>query len=291
MTKIIEKSKIWFSISLIVIVIGLGFMLTKGLNFGIDFKGGTKLVIEFGKEYNKPEVDEIVKSVVPNAVTKTVENTQYEIKDTDLDEVKSTEIFEKLKESYSLEDSALLQQTQVGASVGKELTRNSIIALAVACIAMLIYIAIRFKIDFGIAAVIALVHDVLITIAVYAIFDIPVNTPFIAAILTIVGYSMNDTIVIFDRIRENSKSMRRATSTEIADKSIYQTLGRSIKTTVTTLFAIGAVNVFVPTVREFSFPILIGITAGAYSSIFIASPIWVMLRDRKANKNKRHKVA
>lgn len=291
MTKIIEKSKIWFSISLIVIVIGLGFMLTKGLNFGIDFKGGTKLVIEFGKEYNKPEVDEIVKSVVPNAVTKTVENTQYEIKDTDLDEVKSTEIFEKLKESYSLEDSALLQQTQVGASVGKELTRNSIIALAVACIAMLIYIAIRFKIDFGIAAVIALVHDVLITIAVYAIFDIPVNTPFIAAILTIVGYSMNDTIVIFDRIRENSKSMRRATSTEIADKSIYQTLGRSIKTTVTTLFAIGAVNVFVPTVREFSFPILIGITAGAYSSIFIASPIWVMLRDRKVNKNKRHKVA
>lgn len=291
MTKIIEKSKIWFSISLIVIVIGLGFMLTKGLNFGIDFKGGTKLVIEFGKEYNKPEVDEIVKSVVPNAVTKTVENTQYEIKDTDLDEVKSTEIFEKLKESYSLEDSALLQQTQVGASVGKELTRNSIIALAVACIAMLIYIAIRFKMDFGIAAVIALVHDVLITIAVYAIFDIPVNTPFIAAILTIVGYSMNDTIVIFDRIRENSKSMRRATSTEIADKSIYQTLGRSIKTTVTTLFAIGAVNVFVPTVREFSFPILIGITAGAYSSIFIASPIWVMLRDRKANKNKRHKVA
>lgn len=291
MTKIIEKSKIWFSISLIVIVIGLGFMLTKGLNFGIDFKGGTKLVIEFGKEYNKPEVDEIVKSVVPNAVTKTVENTQYEIKDTDLDEVKSTEIFEKLKESYSLEDSALLQQTQVGASVGKELTRNSIIALAVACIAMLIYIAIRFKIDFGIAAVIALVHDVLITIAVYAIFDIPVNTPFIAAILTIVGYSMNDTIVIFDRIRENSKSMRRATSTEIADKSIYQTLGRSIKTTVTTLFAIGAVNVFVPTVREFSFPILIGITAGAYSSIFIASPIWVKLRDRNKNNNKREKVA
>lgn len=291
MTKIIEKSKIWFSISLIVIVIGLGFMLTKGLNFGIDFKGGTKLVIEFGKEYNKPEVDEIVKSIVPNAVTKTIEDTQYEIKDTDLDEVKSTEIFEKLKESYSLEDSALLQQTQVGASIGKELTRNSIIALAVACIAMLIYIAIRFKMDFGIAAVIALLHDVLITIAVYAIFDIPVNTPFIAAILTIVGYSMNDTIVIFDRIRENSKSMRRATSTEIADKSIYQTLGRSIKTTVTTLFAIGAVNVFVPTVREFSFPILIGITAGAYSSIFIASPIWVMLRDRKANKNKRHKVA
>lgn len=291
MTKIVEKSKIWFSISLVVIVIGLGFMLTKGLNFGIDFKGGTKLVIEFGKEYNKPEVDEIVKSIVPNAVTKTVENTQYEIKDKDLDETKTSEVFNKLKEKYSLEDTALLSQTQVGASVGKELTKNSIIALTVACIAMLIYIAIRFKIDYGIAAVVALIHDVLITISVYAIFNIPVNTSFIAAILTVLGYSMNDTIVIFDRIRENSKTMRRATSTEIANKSIYQTLGRSIKTTVTTLFAIGAVNIFVPTVREFSFPLLIGIIAGAYSSIFIASPIWVKLRDRNKNNNKREKVA
>ena len=291
MTKIVEKSKIWFSISLIVILVGLGFMLTKGLNFGIDFKGGTKLVIELGKEYDKPEVDEIVKAIVPNAVTKTIENTQYEIKDRDLDETKTSEVLEKLKEKYSLEDSALLSQTQVGGSVGKELTRNSIIALFVACIAMLIYIAIRFKMDYGVAAVVALMHDVLITIAVYAIFDIPVNTPFIAAILTVVGYSMNDTIVIFDRIRENAKYMRRATSTEIADKSISQTLGRSIKTTITTLFAIGAVNVFVPTVREFSFPILIGITAGAYSSIFIASPIWVKLRDGNKNKNKREKVA
>ena len=255
MTKIVEKSKIWFSISLIVIVVGLGFMLTKGLNFGIDFKGGTKLVIDFGKEYNKPEVDEVVKAIVPDAVTKTVEDTQYEIKDRDLDETKTTELFDKLKETYSLEDTALLSQTQVGASVGRELTRNSIIALFVACIAMLIYLAIRFKMDYGIAAVIALLHDVLITISVYAIFNIPVNTPFIAAILTVVGYSMNDTIVIFDRIRENTKTMRRATSAEIADKSISQTLGRSIKTTITTLFAIGAVNLFVPTVREFSFPL------------------------------------
>ncbi|CUO32136.1 protein translocase subunit SecF [Clostridium sp. NSJ-49] len=291
MTKIVEKSKIWFSISLIVIVVGLGFMLTKGLNFGIDFKGGTKLVIDFGKEYNKPEVDEVVKAIVPDAVTKTVEDTQYEIKDRDLDETKTTELFDKLKETYSLEDTALLSQTQVGASVGRELTRNSIIALFVACIAMLIYLAIRFKMDYGIAAVIALLHDVLITISVYAIFNIPVNTPFIAAILTVVGYSMNDTIVIFDRIRENTKTMRRATSAEIADKSISQTLGRSIKTTITTLFAIGAVNLFVPTVREFSFPLLIGITAGAYSSIFIASPIWVKLRDGNKHKNKRGKVA
>ena len=291
MIKIIEKSKIWFSISLLVIVIGLGFMVTKGLNFGIDFKGGTKLVIEFNKEFDKPAVDEIVKSIVPNAITKTVEKTQYEIKDRDLNETTSDELFEKIKETYELKDEDLLTQTQIGATVGQELTRNSLIALFVACIAMLIYIAIRFKMDYGIAAVIALIHDVLITLSVYAIFNIPVNTAFIAAILTVVGYSMNDTIVIFDRIRENAKSMRRGTSTEIANKSISQTLGRSIKTTITTLITIGAVNIFVPTVREFSFPLLIGITAGAYSSIFIASPIWVMLRDGNKNKNKREKVA
>ena len=291
MTKIVEKSKIWFSISLVLIVIGLGFMITKGLNFGIDFKGGTKLVVEFGKEFDKPAVDEIVKSIVPDAVTKTVDDTQYEIKDRDLDESKASEVFTKLKETYELSDDSLVSQTQIGASVGKELTRNSIIALVVACGAMLAYIAIRFKFDYAVAAIIALIHDVLITLAVYAVFDIPVNTPFIAAILTIVGYSMNDTIVIFDRIRENSKSMRKATAAEIADKSIYQTLGRSIKTTVTTLIAIGAVNVFVPTIREFSLPLLVGITAGAYSSIFIASPIWVKLREGKFAKNKREKVA
>ena len=291
MTKIVEKSKIWFSISLVLIVIGLGFMITKGLNFGIDFKGGTKLVVEFGKEFDKPAVDEVVKSIVPDAVTKTVDDTQYEIKDRDLDESKASEVFTKLKETYELSDDSLVSQTQIGASVGKELTRNSIIALIVACAAMLAYIAIRFKFDYAVAAIIALIHDVLITLAVYAVFDIPVNTPFIAAILTIVGYSMNDTIVIFDRIRENSKSMRKATAAEIADKSIYQTLGRSIKTTVTTLIAIGAVNVFVPTLREFSLPLLVGITAGAYSSIFIASPIWVKLREGKFAKNKREKVA
>ena len=291
MTKIVEKSKIWFSISLVLIVIGLGFMITKGLNFGIDFKGGTKLVVEFGKEFDKPAVDEVVKSIVPDAVTKTVDDTQYEIKDRDLDESKASEVFTTLKETYELSDDSLVSQTQIGASVGKELTRNSIIALIVACAAMLAYIAIRFKFDYAVAAIIALIHDVLITLAVYAVFDIPVNTPFIAAILTIVGYSMNDTIVIFDRIRENSKSMRKATAAEIADKSIYQTLGRSIKTTVTTLIAIGAVNVFVPTIREFSLPLLVGITAGAYSSIFIASPIWVKLREGKFAKNKREKVA
>ncbi|MDU5106886.1 protein translocase subunit SecD [Clostridium sp.] len=288
--KVIEKTKIWFVLSLIVIIVGLGFTVSKGLNFGIDFLGGTKMVVELGEGFNKPEADEIVKALVPDAVTNEAADTQYEIKSRDLDSSKVSEVFKALQDKYNLEDEALLSQDEIGASVGKELTRNSIIALLVACLAMLVYIVIRFKMDYGIAAIVALVHDILITISVFAIFNIPVNTPFIAAILTIVGYSINDTIVIFDRIRENSKNMRRASATEIANKSITQTMSRSINTTLTTLITITAVNIFVPTVREFSFPLIIGIAAGAYSSIFIASPVWVLLRHREEKKSNKKLV-
>lgn len=287
MFKVIEKTKVWFSISLVIILVGLVLMATKGLNFGIDFKGGTKIVVDFGKDFDKVEADKIVKEYAEDAATKVVEKTQYEIKSTKLDETSTSELFDALKEKFSLEDKALVSQTLIGPTIGKELTRNAVIAVVVACIAMLIYIAIRFEFKFGIAAILALVHDVLITLAVYAIFDIPVNNSFIAAMLTIVGYSINDTIVVFDRIRENSKKMRRSNPTEIANISINKTLARTINTSLTTLIIIGAVNIFVPTVREFSFPLLVGIAAGAYSSIFIASPIWVLLKER----NKKVKTA
>lgn len=290
MFKIIEKTKIWFSISLAIILIGVVLMATRGLNFGIDFKGGTKIVVDFGDSFDKVEADEIVKEYAADAVTKTIETTQYEIKSKDLDETKTAELFNALKEKYSLEDSALVSQSQIGPSVGKDLTRSALIAVAVACVAMLIYIAIRFEFNFGLAAIIALLHDGLLTLSVYAIFNIPVNTSFIAAMLTILGYSINDTIVIFDRIRENRHNMRRSTPTEIANVSINKTLARSINTSLTTLIVIGAVNIFVPTVREFSFPLLIGIAGGAYSSIFIASPVWVLLQNRKV-KNKKVKTA
>ena len=282
MFKIIEKSKIWFSISLAIILIGVVLMFTRGLNFGIDFKGGTKLVVEFGENFDKVEADSIVKEYATDAVTKTVEGTQYEIKSTELDETKTSELFEALKEKYSLEDTALISQTQIGPSIGRELTKNALIAVLVACIAMLVYIAIRFEFAFGVAAIIALVHDVLITLSVYAIFDIPVNSSFIAAMLTIVGYSINDTIVVFDRIRENRKANRRADVNEITNKSISQTMARSINTTLTTLFTIVAVFIFVPSVREFSFPIIIGILSGLYSSITIAPSVWTLLE--KKNK-------
>ena len=193
----------------------------------------------------------------------------------------------ELKDKYSLEDTALLSQEEIGASVGKELTRNSLLALFAAGVVMLIYVAIRFEFTFGVAALVATLHDILMTIGVYAIFGIPVNTPFIAAMLTIVGYSMNDTIVIFDRIRENTKKMRRANTYEIADTSLTETLARSVYTSLSTLATIVAINILVPSVREFTIPLIVGIICGAYSSIFIASPVYVLLKEKTGKKKSK----
>ncbi|WP_027634071.1 protein translocase subunit SecF [Clostridium hydrogeniformans] len=285
MLKIIEKTKIWFTASIIVIAIGLIFTVTKGLNFGIDFKGGTQVVIDFKNDFDKLEVDDIIKKYASDAVSNKLENTQLEIKSNSLDSAKVAEMFKEVKEKYSLEDSSLVSQDEIGATIGRELTRKSIIALLISTIAILVYVGVRFEFRFGVAAIIALIHDILITVGVYAVFQIPVNTPFIAAILSIVGYSINDTIVIFDRIRENMKNMRRAEPTEIANASITQTLTRSINTTLTTLITIVCVYIFVPSVRDFAFPLIVGIGTGAYSSIFIASPIWVILKKKYKKKH------
>jgi len=284
MLKIMEKTKLWFSISLIIIVIGLGFLCFRGLNFGIDFKGGTDVSIQLNENINKDDVDAIVKTYAPDASTNTSDNYEYEIKSANLDSDKLASIMTDLKDKYGLADTALLTQSEIGASVGKELTQNSILALLAAFAVMLIYIAIRFEFKFGVAAIVATIHDILITLSVYSIFHISVNTPFIAAMLTIVGYSMNDTIVIFDRIRENAKKMRRAKSIEVADVSITETITRSIYTSLATVVTIIAMNVLVPSVREFTIPLIIGIVSGAYSSICIASPIWVYLKDKIGNK-------
>lgn len=286
MLKVVEKKKIWFSISAIIIAIGLIAMFAKGLNFGIDFEGGTNIILKFDEEYNKEEVDSIVKGFASDAVTNTAENNEYEIKSKNFESKDVSKLVEELKKKYKMPENAIVSQEEIGASVGKELRVNSLKALAIAFVAMLIYIAVRFEFKFGVIALIALAHDLLITISVFAVFGISINSPFIAAVLTIVGYSINATIVIFDRIRENSKNMRRASATEIANKSLTQTMSRSINTTLTTLIIIIAVNIFVPTVREFTFPLIIGIAAGAYSSICIASPVWVILKDKRGKKSK-----
>ena len=281
---LVKNYKLWFSISIFIILVGIGLFFYRGLNIGIDFVGGTVISIEMGQDFNKIEVDEILSTYSNDATSKKVNETQLEIRSKEFNAENVKNFFNELKDKYSLEDSALLSQNEIGESVGKELTKRSLIAVIIATIFMLIYIVIRFELFFGISAIIALLHDVFITLSAYSIFSVPINSPFIAAILTIVGYSINDTIVIFDRIRENKKLHLGKSSEFIANLSLKQTFYRCINISITTLFVILSVYIFVPSVREFSFPILVGIISGTYSSLFIATPVWVLLSRKKIKK-------
>ena len=282
MLKIVEKTKLWFAISLIIIIIGMGFLVTKGLNLGIDFKGGTVLEIKMNQTFNKADVDMIVDKHAKNEYSsKTVDdgkNLEVIIKSEALTPEEIGTLVKEIKTQYK---SSEFEQNTIGGSVGNELKSKAIIALIIATIFMLLYIGVRFEFKFAAAAITALLHDVLITLGVYAVFQIPVNSAFIAAILTIIGYSINDTIVIFDRIRENQKNMRKSSLEEVINTSVTQTMSRSINTVATTLFTIVSVYVFVPSIRELSLPLIIGILVGCYSSIFIASPVWYLLKKRK----------
>lgn len=287
----ISRWKIWFAGSLIVILLGLGFMATQGLNMGIDFVGGTSVTIDMVKDFDKAEVDVIVKKYDANAVTQKVDETKLELRSQSLDTVKTAELVKELKTAYTLGENPVLEEKLMGASISAELTRSGILAVIIASLLMLAYISVRFRANYALAAVIALIHDILVTLAIYAIFRIPLNTPFIAAILTILGYSINDTIVIFDRLRENLKVSKGHDPAAVANLSINQSMTRSINTLLTTLFTIVAVYIFVPAVRDFAFPITVGILAGGYSSIFIASPVWVYFEKLTNAKHAAQKKA
>ncbi|ERI90360.1 export membrane protein SecF [Clostridiales bacterium oral taxon 876 str. F0540] len=285
MLKIIEKTWLWFGLSIAVILAGIVGLSVNGLDYGIDFKGGTIVRIDMKNDFNKADVDAIIKKYDVDALTnKSVPQgktaPELEIKSNSLTGENIANLFSEIKDKYKLESGDLISQDTVGASIGSELKQKAMIALALATIAMLIYIGIRFEFKFGVAAILALIHDVLITLGVYALFKLPVDSAFIAAMLTVIGYSINDTIVVFDRIRENQRYMRRSNVTELANASITQTMTRSVNTVLTVMITITAVYIFVPSIRNFAFPLIIGIASGCYSSIFIASPIWVLLKKK-----------
>ncbi|MCT8977172.1 protein translocase subunit SecF [Clostridium sp. CX1] len=282
MLKIIEKTKIWFTISAIIIVVGLGFMATRGLEYGLDFKGGTVVQFNIGKDFNKADIDAIVKKYDKDFQSNKVNNTFIEIKSANLTSDNISSIEKDVKAKFK--ESSLTNQENIGAAIGKETRNKAIQAVLLATVAMLIYIGIRFEFKFGMAAILSIVHDIFVMLAVYSIFRIPIDSSFIAAILTVIGYSINDTIVVFDRIRENQKYARRMSVTELANASITQTVARSINTVLTVVITLFAVYAYVPSIRNFSEPLLIGIISGCYSSIFIATPFWVMLKKHGGKK-------
>jgi len=281
--KIVENRKIWFAISAAIIIIGLVLGAVRGFNVGIDFTGGTLMEIELHKAVPVEEIRAIVNEFDATANVNLLgeERTMAQIKTTkDLDSSERTEIFKAFKEKYDLPEEDFLRIDQFGPAVGKEIQRTALLAIIVSALGMLAYITYRFEVRFGLAAIVALIHDVLIVVAVYSILRIPVNSPFVAAILTILGYSINDTIVVFDRIRENLRFLKKNNYAEVANTSITQTVSRSINTSLTTLITIVALYVLgVEQIREFALPLMAGIMAGTYSSIFIASPVWVMLKE------------
>lgn len=286
---VIKNKKITFGISALVIIIGMVMMLISGLNFGIDFTGGTLIQIDLGREIPVEKVREIMDNYDQNAsiVHAGEGNHEVIIKTTqDYNNEERVEIFNQYKDEYNLEDNALINQRKFGASIGEETQRRAFISVAIATVGMLLYITFRFEFNFGLAAITALIHDVLIGLSVYSILRIPVNSSFIAAMLIIVGYSINDTIVVFDRIRENIKKTRKQPFDEIINKSIKQTIRRSINTSATTLIAVTVLYILgVEAIKDFALPLIIGVLAGTYSSIFIASPVWYLLKRRKSKVN------
>lgn len=286
---IIEHTKVWLSISLILIIIAVGAILVRGLNYGIDFIGGSVVTIDLHQTFDTKDIKQITDSFDKSADITYTGRQKHEVvisTKVSLTNRQQKRLFSKFQKKYHLDQKDLVSVENITASVGNETSRNTIIASIVAVVLMLIYITIRFEFYFGLSAVLALVHDIVIVIGVYALFQIQVNSPFIAAILTILGYSINDTIVVFDRIRENEGLLGISTEAELdnlVDVSITQTMRRSINTVATTLVAIVALYIFaVDAIRDFALPLIVGIASGCYSSIFVASPLWVIFQKKSA---------
>ncbi len=272
---IVGKRKLWFTLSGLVIATGLvALLLHGGLNQGIEFQGGTLLQLQFEQTATLEEMRSVLADygLEKSTLQETGDKT-FLIRTKELSDETRREVLGGLEEKIGPYE--VLRIEKVGAIISAELKNNAILALIVATALMLIYIAFRFEFKFAVAGVLALLHDVLLTVGIFALLKVEIDSTFVAAILTIVGYSINDTIVVFDRIRENVKNSKKESLAQIVNRSVSETLTRSINTSLTTLFAVIALLVFGgETTKVFALALFIGLVAGTYSSIFIASPLW-----------------
>jgi len=279
---IIGRRTWWFIISALLLAPGLVSMVVQGFNLGIDFTGGTLLDLNFSQPVSVAQVRDVLeqfdldKSMIQLASESkaTEAATNVIIRTRVLTETERQEVLAGLNQLGSFD---ILRIEKVGATIGSELTRQAILALAVAALMMIVYITFRFEFKFAVSAILALLHDVFIVLGVFSIWQLEVDSSFVAALLTIVGYSINDTIVIFDRIRENLKGHRKGESlAALVNRSIWQTVMRSLYTGVSVLFCLAALILFGgETTKNFALAMFIGVLAGTYSSIFFASPVWV----------------
>lgn len=281
---------IYYSISAVIILAGIIMGFVKGFNESVEFIGGTEISVEVGKAFDNAEIAKVVSDATGVEVS-TVQKmgdakTQASIKSLELNSEQRDKATTALKEKYDLDDNAILSVDSVSATVGSELKRNALVGSLIAVLLMLVYISFRFEVLSGCAAVCALIHDVLIMLSVYTIFQIPVDTSLIAALLTILGYSINATIILFDRVRENTRLKRKESFENIMNLSVRQTLGRSINTTVTTLIVLVVLWIMgVESIKVFTIPILVGVVAGLYSSVLLSGNFWIFFKKLRKDKN------
>lgn len=292
-----KYAKHFLVFSLILTVLSLGAFFTKGLNLGIDFRGGLMLDLQFEQAVTTDElrtgitnslgdVDPQIQQTEAKGTDKP-EATEFLVRTPELTAEQKAKLFEDLKAVGAY---TVISEEDVSGSVSSELTQRAVLAIAIAAVLQVIYITIRFQFRFGVTAVVALVHDVVITLGLLSLFQVQINSNFVAAILTVLGYSMNDTVVVIDRIRENLHARQKGESLEaMTTRSIQEVVTRSIYTGVSVQMMLIAMLIWGgETIFDFSLTMLVGMTAGTYSSIFVAAALWFFW-ERSVGEHHRQK--
>lgn len=289
---IIRNIKYYLSVSIVLVVLSIVVFFAKGLNYGIDFTGGNLFQLKYNdKKITLTEINENLDKLSEKLPQVNSNSRKVQISEDGtvilrVPELKEEDKKEVLNSLQELGAFNLDKEDKVGASIGDDLKKSAIYSLGIGAILIVLYITLRFEFSFAIGGILSLLHDIIIAVGFIALMGYEVDTPFIAAILTILGYSINDTIVIYDRIRENLKRRHNKNWTleDCMDESVNQTAIRSLNTSITTLFSVIALLIFGgASLKTFIMTLLIGILAGTYSSIFIATPIVYILNKRKGN--------
>lgn len=292
----VKHKNVIFIISLAVVLAGIIYGVVTGYKFDIDFKGGTRIQVDLNEEYSTSDIESIVSQItnqVPDIQTTSSGNNSVSITTQVISEEMADTVVTALNDKYTNMGEATIKNVQ--ASYGKELLNSAIVAVVVSIVLLLVYVGIRFKTlgyTAALSAVLALMFDVAFIFAIYGVFKFPINSTFVAVILTIIGYSINDTIIVYDRIRENKRLVTKTNDTkDVINDSINQTMKRTMITSLTTLASIGIVLVFAlvkdqETLKQFSIPLVIGVAEGTFSSIFIASNLWYSI-DKLVKKFKK----
>jgi len=274
------RKYLWFTISGVVILVGLISLFTRGLNLGIDFESGSRLVVSFSRDTNVDEVRaSSEKAGFGDAVVQTIGEGRYQVTLPSLSPEQEATVITNLSTDVGVTDRSW---SSVGPTFGRQVVNSMLKAIVISWLIIIIYVGFRFEYKFAVATIVALIHDLAVTVGVYSIVGREVTTATVAAVLTILGYSLYDTIIIFDRVRENTPRARRGGYADMVNESIWEVMTRSIITTLLTLLPVICLLLFGgETLKDFAFALLVGIASGAYSSIFVAAPLLSMWKERE----------